>query len=113
VIRTPDGEYITLLNPRVVDQSADADELYEGCWSFFDVRDLVERPLSIEVAHQDVHGDRRITIFDRAIAGLIAHKIDHLNGTLYTDRMRNERALIPTTQYRQAGQEWTYGTPVN
>ncbi|WP_274383879.1 peptide deformylase [Saccharothrix deserti] len=33
-----------LLNPRITDRSDDADEQYEGCLSFFDVRGLVPRP---------------------------------------------------------------------
>jgi peptide deformylase len=45
VIRTPEGETVTLLNPRISDESADTDEQYEGCLSFFDVRGMVPRPL--------------------------------------------------------------------
>lgn len=41
VIQTPDGELITLLNPRICDQSAAIDEQYEGCLSFFEVRGKV------------------------------------------------------------------------
>ena len=52
VIRTPDGETITLLNPRICDESAETDEQYEGCLSFFEVRGMVPRPLAIEVEHQ-------------------------------------------------------------
>ena len=56
VIRAPGGETITLLNPRICDESAETDEQYEGCLSFFDVRGKVPRPLSIEVEHQDIDG---------------------------------------------------------
>src|SRR6185437_12424195 len=82
VVRTPDGEYITLLNPQVIGESAETDEQYEGCWSFFDVRGKVGRPLAIEVEHQEVDGGRRITTFTSAIARLAAHEIDHLFGVL-------------------------------
>jgi peptide deformylase len=37
LVRTPDGETITLINPRVIEE-APGDEQYEGCLSFFDVR---------------------------------------------------------------------------
>ena len=53
VVRTPDDEYMTLLNPQIIGESAETDEQYEGCWSFFYVRGKVRRPLSIEVEHQD------------------------------------------------------------
>src|SRR6266545_7138928 len=44
-----DSKPIVLLNPRVIDESAETDEQYEGCLSFFDVRGLVPRPLRLEV----------------------------------------------------------------
>jgi peptide deformylase len=84
------------------------DEQYEGCLSFFDVRGVVNRPLTIHVEHQDLDGTRRITIFDRGTARLVAHEIDHLNGILYTDRMVPGRVPIPVSEYRQGGQSWTY-----
>ena len=43
VIRTVEGETVTLLNPRICDQSADTDEQYENCLSFFDVRGVGRR----------------------------------------------------------------------
>src|SRR5207302_4413498 len=49
IVRTADGETITLLNPRVIETSAETDEQYEGCLSFFDVRGQVPRPLVIHV----------------------------------------------------------------
>jgi peptide deformylase len=91
----------------VIEETPD-DEQYEGCLSFFDVRGVVNRPLTIHVEHQDLDGTRRITIFDRGTARLVAHEIDHLNGILYTDRMVPGRVPIPVSEYRQGGQSWTY-----
>ncbi len=108
VVRTPDGETITLLNPKICDESADTDEQYEGCLSFFDVRGKVPRPLSIEVEHQDVDGTTRITVFERGIARLVCHEVDHLFGTLYRSRMRPGVEPIPVSAYRGTGQQWTY-----
>jgi peptide deformylase len=107
LVRTPDGETITLINPVVVEETP-GDEQYEGCLSFFDVRGVVNRPLTLHVEHQDLDGNRRITIFDRGTARLVAHEVDHLNGILYTDRMEPDRRPIPISQYRQGGQAWRY-----
>jgi peptide deformylase len=79
-----------------------------GCLSFFDVPGVVNRPLTLNVEHQDLDGNRRITIFDRGTARLVAHEIDHLNGIVYTDRMDPGREPIPVSEYRQAGQTWRY-----
>jgi peptide deformylase len=108
IVRTIDGDTVTLLNPSIIEQSPDTDEQYEGCLSFFDVRGLVPRPLTIHVEHTDVDGQRHITAYDRGLARLVAHEIDHLHGHLYTDRMRPGVAPIPVEQYRGVGSAWTY-----
>jgi peptide deformylase len=108
VVGTPDGETITLLNPRVTDTSAETDEQYEGCLSFFDVRGRVPRPLGIEVEHQDVDGTTHMTTFVRGLARLVSHETDHLNGVLYKTRMRPGVEPIPVAQYRGTGEKWSY-----
>lgn len=107
LVRTPGRETITLVNPRVIEEMP-GDEQYEGCLSFFDVRGLVPRPLALHVEHQDLDGQRRITIFERGTARLVAHEVDHLNGILYTDRMPAGRQPIPVSEYRQGGRSWAY-----
>jgi peptide deformylase len=108
VIRTPDGETLTLLNPRICDESAETDEQYEGCLSFFDVRGKVPRPLVIEVEHTDIDGLVKITSFEKGLARLIGHEVDHLFGRLYRARMRPGVEPIPVSAYRGTGQDWTY-----
>ena len=108
VVRTPGGEIITLLNPQIIDQSDDQDEQYEGCLSFFDVRGKVPRPLCIQVEHQHVDGSTHITLFERGVARLVTHEIDHLAGVLYIDRMADIASVIPVEQYRGGGQSWQY-----
>jgi peptide deformylase len=90
-----------LLNPRVVGESSERDEQYEGCLSFFDYRGLVRRPVRIEVEHARYDGARVITSFDGAMARLVGHEIDHLEGRLYVDRMDAESHLIPVAIYQQ------------
>lgn len=109
IVRPPGSDnVITLLNPRVIDSSADRDEQYEGCLSFFDVRCLVSRPLVIHVEHQDITGDRRITIFKRGTARLVAHEVDHLHGILCRDHLRDGVQPLPVEQYRGTGTSWHY-----
>ncbi|MGH3735727.1 MAG: peptide deformylase [Micromonosporaceae bacterium] len=108
LVRTPEGELITLLNPKLVGASRDTDDQYEGCLSFFDVRCMVPRPLNLEVEHQDVHGQRRITVFERGVARLVAHEIDHLRGVLCHDLLPPGVAPIPIAQYQGTGAGWQY-----
>jgi hypothetical protein len=43
---------------------------------------MVPRPLAIEVEHQDIDGTTRITTFERGMARLVCHEVDHLFGVL-------------------------------
>lgn len=100
---------VVLLNPRVTAVSEETDEQYEGCLSFFDVRGLVPRPLRITVETTALDGATVTTVYERGLARLIAHEIDHLGGRLYLTRMRPGIAPIPVEQYRQTGRAWAYG----
>jgi peptide deformylase len=108
IIKTPEGETVTLLNPRITDESMEKDDQYEGCLSFFDVRGMAARPLAIEVEHQDADGTVRITTFERGAARLVYHEIDHLSGILYRARMKPGTEPIPVSKYKGTGQEWSY-----
>lgn len=110
IVRTPDRghEPVVLLNPRIVGESRDTDEQYEGCLSFFDYRGLVVRPLRIEVEHARFDGTRVITSFELAMARLVNHEIDHVEGRLYVDRMAADATLVPVSEYQQTGQPWLY-----
>ncbi|MCZ7460639.1 peptide deformylase [Streptomyces sp. WMMC940] len=101
-----DAPAIILLNPKITDRSAELDEQYEGCLSFFDVRGLVPRPLDITVETTALSGETVTTEYDRGLARLVHHEIDHLDGLLYTARMRTGVDPIPVEEYRQTGSAW-------
>jgi peptide deformylase len=107
----PGAEPVVMLNPRVISESAQEDEQFEGCLSFFDVRGLVSRPLHIEVACRRLAGQQYILALDNAMARLAAHEIDHLNGLLYVSRMRDGVHPIPVSEYRGTGHAWPYQGP--
>ena len=99
---------IVLLNPRVVGSSAEVDEQYEGCLSFFDVRGSVGRPLWIDVETAQFHGERVVRRYERAVARLVAHEIDHLGGVLYVDRMPPGAQPVPVGEAPGLGLPWRY-----
>lgn len=109
VVQPPgDAAAIILLNPRITGHSDDADEQYEGCLSFFDVRGLVPRPLKITTETTNLTGETVTAVYERGLARLIHHEIDHLDGLLYTTRMRTGVAPTPVEEYRQTGRAWVY-----
>jgi peptide deformylase len=104
----PGAEPLVMLNPRVISESAETDEQYEGCLSFFDVRGLVPRPLRIEVACTRPNGQQYVLALANGMARLVAHEVDHLNGKLYTARMGDGVSPIPVSEYRGTGHTWNY-----
>ena len=74
------------------------------------MRGRAPRPLTIHIEHQDVNGRRRITIFEKGLARLVAHEVDHLHGVLYRERMREGVEPIPVTEYRDGDRDWRYGS---
>lgn len=108
VVQLPgeDAEPLVVLNPRIISESQDSDERYEGCLSFFDVRAMVPRPVHLEVEHVGFAGETIITTYDPPVARLVGHEIDHLYGRLYTDRMPGGFRLIPVEEYDDTGRPW-------
>jgi peptide deformylase len=92
----PGAEPLVMFNLQVISESAETDEQYEGCLSFFDVRGLVPRPLHIEVACTRPDGGQYVLALDNAMARPAVHEIDHLAGRLYTSRMREGVRPIPS-----------------
>jgi hypothetical protein len=101
------GELVDAAVARL-EQAGETDEQYEGCLSFFDVRGQVPRSQVIHVEHTTIDGATKITVFERGVARLAAHEVDHLHGHLYRDRMRPGVEPIPVEQYRGTGTDWKY-----
>ncbi len=109
LVRPPDGaDDIPLINPVVLSHSNDQDEKYEGCLSFFDIRVPVPRPLTIRVQLTTLNGQQVEHSYDRGLARLILHEIDHLHGTLARDLVRPSAKPVPLSEYADGSREWEY-----
>lgn len=81
------GEDLVVINPRVVEQSADEINDTEGCLSFPEVYIKVSRPRWVKIEAQDARG-QVITLEGEGFgARAILHEMDHLNGKVMTDRL--------------------------
>jgi peptide deformylase len=76
-----------LINPRIVEQSADQAEFFEGCLSLAGFSALVKRSRQITVEYMDDRGQPRRLQAQGWYARILQHEIDHLHGSLYIDRM--------------------------
>ena len=79
---------MALVNPSITVLPSDKLPYEEGCLSFPGIRGDVIRPDRISVAYQDLHGIAHTLTCDGLLAHCIQHEVDHLDGTLYIDRMK-------------------------
>jgi peptide deformylase len=76
-----------LINPRIVEQSEEQVEFFEGCLSLAGFSALVKRSRHIAVEYWDERGQPRRVEAQGWYARILQHEIDHLHGGLYIDRM--------------------------
>ena len=82
----PDYQPLMLFNPEIMSVEGES-VAEEGCLSIPDIRADVKRPEKIVVkAMNDYSEDIQIEA-DGLLARVIQHEIDHLNGTLFIDRI--------------------------
>lgn len=74
---------------------------WEGCLSVPGLRGFVERPQSLRVRALDERGDTVTHQFDGFAATVIQHEFDHLDGTLYVDRIADSRLLMFEEEFEQ------------
>lgn len=82
-----------IVNPRIVRQSKNTMNDWEGCLSFPGVRGAVPRSEWIEVEYHDETGRRLRNTLRGFPARVFQHEIDHLEGLIYIDRMPDLKTL--------------------
>lgn len=83
-----------LINPQIVHLSEEREKDEEGCLSFPDIYDQVERAKKVVVKGWDLEG-KEITIEGEGLlARILQHEIDHLDGILFVDRLSPARRLL-------------------
>ncbi|HEB50560.1 MAG TPA: peptide deformylase [Desulfobulbus sp.] len=79
-------KFIALVNPVLSEgEGSEIDE--EGCLSVIDYQAKVKRFRKIKVTAQDLEGKEMEFVAEDRFARIIQHEVDHLNGTLFIDRI--------------------------
>ena len=100
------GEQYVLINPELLEGSAEQNVHKEGCLSFPDQFADVTRPAGIRVRYQDLDGNTREENFDGLLATCIQHEIDHLNGITFVDHissLKRDMILRKLNKLKRAG----------
>ena len=81
-------DYVAFFNPRITMKSEEDVHMMEGCLSFPFLGLMITRPKEIEVEYQDYMGETKQAKFTGVSARCFQHELDHMNGIVYTDRVK-------------------------
>jgi peptide deformylase len=82
-------DFTALINPKIVKFEGDIVEDFEGCLSVPDVYGKVPRYDKIRVKALDVNGNEVRFKADGFLSRIIQHEIDHVNGIVFIDHIRD------------------------
>jgi peptide deformylase len=86
---------LVMVNPKITEKSKELIEVWDSCYSF-DVAFFVKikRHKKIKVEYQDEHGRFISEEFVDDLSELFQHEIDHLDGILATDYLKDNKNII-------------------
>lgn len=79
--------YVACFNPKLISSEGEV-HMLEGCLSFPLLQLRVTRPKKITVEYQDYNGKVHNATFDGISARVFLHELDHMDGILYTSRVK-------------------------
>ncbi len=90
-----------LVNPILTPTTEETFSNFEGCLSVPNLRGRVDRSLSVRVQAWDRHGGEIDMVVRGISAGTFQHEVDHLNATLFIDRVRDPRSLCTWQEFER------------
>ena len=92
-----------LVNPRITWSSDAMFEVWDSCFSFnVEFFVLVDRHCSIKVEYIDGKRKRQAIRAEGDLSELLQHEIDHLDGVLATDRVKDKKKIMMRSELEKA-----------
>jgi len=92
---------VVAINPELKPIGKKMVDSWEGCLSIPNIRGRLKRHAKVELKALDRHG-KPYTKKLKGFAAVVAqHELDHLNGTLYIDRMESMESLTFQAEYEE------------
>ena len=86
---------LALIDPEVSPITSETETAEEGCLSFPNIYGDVERPVTVMLKTRLLNGEMVQTACGGLLGRCLQHEIDHLNGTVFVNRMKEpDRAEI-------------------
>lgn len=99
----------SVVNPVLRDASEELQEGDEGCLSFPGLFYPLERPLVVQVAWQDLHGEAHEVELEGLLARVWLHEMDHLDGILFIDHLARHDRKAALAEMRRVRREQAGG----
>lgn len=97
-----EGREYRMLNPVIVQASEERFQLWDDCFSFPELLVWLERACRVSVHYQDERGNERTVDADGALAELLQHEMDHLDGVLAVDRAIGTNGLMIRSEWERS-----------
>jgi peptide deformylase len=97
----PQMEPEIVINPTIVDRSAEVVKDWEGCLSIPGLRGEVPRHRHIKVRYQTLAGSVVERGYSDFVARIFQHEDDHLHGIVFLDRLASTRDVITEKEYQK------------
>lgn len=91
-----------LINP-VITKKQGKFKFQEGCLSFPEIYEFVERAAEVWVKYKDEHGKDQELHANGLMAVCIQHEIDHIDGVVFVDRMSRLKANMVKKKLARQG----------
>jgi len=95
----PDIPLTVLINPKITLLTDKRIAVYEGCLSVPNLRGQVERCPEIKVEGLDRNGEKVNFVSKGISAGTFQHELDHLDGLLFTDHLKDASSLSTLEEF--------------
>ena len=92
---------VAIVNPEITYFSEEKVKDWEGCVSIPGIRGLVPRHKTIKVKYQTRDGEEVENEFSDFIARIFQHELDHLDGTVFLDRMESSLEIVTEKEYQR------------
>lgn len=93
-----DRNFIALINPEIVKLEGTTTYDHEGCLSVPDIYGLVPRASKVRVRALDERGHEVRLKATGFLARVLQHEIDHTNGIVFIDHIKNQDAFFNLTK---------------
>lgn len=102
----PDAEPfdLVIINPEIIETYGRKAQLWEGCISAgsngqADLFAKVPRYSKLKLGFYDENGDMHTEVFGGFAAHVIQHEVDHLNGILFVDKVKDTNTFMTYREY--------------